>query len=382
MHRVASFAGRSTVTDSHFRLLGLKRLATERGLDVQATILRVATDLFCQSRNHAPADIARYTDLALALLDQVDAATRNAVAEKLSRLADAPQKVLRRLLDDADITVSSTVLEHSPALKLENLTGFLAQCGAGEAAAIARRTDIDPDTVRMLAGHASILVAEALLENRAISFDADAARILVARAADEPALLKLIFRHPGLHPAELAPLYCQAPEDVRLDIRTALAEQTPRVFPPVPFESVSALNDAVIARDRDRVAVALTKALHLDPGGTTRLIDDPTGEVFAMALGAAGIKRAPAINLLLILAPKSVRLSVERIFAAADVHEATPRRVAREIVAAVAGERRNAAAGFEPFMHPSGTPHRSGAARRAFAKQQQTVRRPDIIGKA
>src|SRR5262245_47659729 len=127
--------GRSTVTDSHFRLLGLQRLASERGLDVQATVLRVATDLFCQSRTHAPADVARYTDLALALLDQVDATTRNAVAEKLSRLPDAPEKVLRRLLDDADISVSSKVLEYSSALMLENLTGFLAQCGAGEAAA-------------------------------------------------------------------------------------------------------------------------------------------------------------------------------------------------------------------------------------------------------
>lgn len=372
------------MNDSHFRLLGLQRLASERGLDVQATVLRVATDLFCQSRNHLPADIARYTDLALALLDQVDAATRKAVAEKLSHLQNAPEKVLRRLLDDTDISVSSTVLAHSPALKLENLTDFLRQCGAGEAAAVARRTDIDPETVCMLAGHASILVTEALLENRALSFDARAANILIARLVHEPVLAKLTFAHPGFHRAELAPLYCQAPEEVRSDIRTALAERAPRLFPPVPFESVSALSDAVIVRDRGRIAAALTKALHLDPAGVGRLLDDPTGEVFAMALSAAGIKRAPAINLLLILAPKEVRLSVERIFAAADVHETTPRRVAREIVAAVAGERRTAAAaGFEPFMHPSGTPHRSGAARRAaFAKQQQTVRRPDIIGKA
>jgi uncharacterized protein (DUF2336 family) len=345
-------------------------------------VLRVATDLFCQAPTHAPADIARYTDLALALLDQVDAATRNAVAEKLSRLPDAPEKVLRRLLDDADISVSSTVLEHSSALKLENLTGFLAQCGAGEAAAVARRTDIDAETVRMLAGHASILVAEALLENRALSFDANAAHLLVARAAGEPSLLKLIFDHPGLHPAELAPLYPKAPENVRFNIRAALAERTPRLFPPVAFESIAALSDAVTTLERDRIAAALAKALNLDPAGALRLLKDPTGEVFAMALGATGIKRAPAINLLLILAPESVRLSVERLFAAADVHEATPRHVAREIVAAVAGERRTATAGFEPFMHPSGTPHRSGAARRAVAKQQQATRRPDIIGKA
>ncbi|WP_222876910.1 DUF2336 domain-containing protein [Terrihabitans soli] len=371
------------MTDSNFRLLGLQRLVSEHGLDVQATVLRVATDLFCQSRTHAPADIARYTDLALALLDQVDAATRNAVADKLSRLPNAPEKVLKRLLDDNDIAVSSAVLAHSPALKLENLTAFLAQCGAGEAAAVARRTDIDADTVRTLTGHASILVTEALLENHALSFDASSAALLIARAAKEPSLTKIIFGHPGFHAADFAPLYPRAPDAVRTDIRLALAERAPRVMPPVLFEAVSALNEAVTALDRERIAAALVKALRLDPAGIGRVLEDETGEVFVMALAAAGIKRPLAINLLLVLAPKSVRLSVERIFAAADIHETTSRRVAREIVSAVAGERRTGTqASFEPFMHPSGTPMRSGAARRALTKPQQATRRPDIIGKA
>jgi uncharacterized protein (DUF2336 family) len=371
------------VTDSNFRFLGLQRLASERGLDVQATVLRVATDLYCQSRTHAPADTARYTDLALALLDQVDTATRSAVAEKLARLPDAPEKVLKRLLDDTDITVSGAVLAHSTALQLDNLAKFLAHCGAGEAAAVARRSDIDATTVRILAGHASVLVTEALLENAALSFDAASAALLIARTAGEPSLAQLIFSHPGLHPADLAPLYPRAPDHIRAAIRTALAERTPRIFPPVPFQSIAALSDAVASLDRERVAAALGKALHLDPAGIGRIIEDPTGEVFAMALAAAGIKRAPAINLLIVLGPEEVRLSVERVFAAADVHETTSRRVAREITTAVAGERRTAAAAdFEPFMHPSGTPQRAGSARRAFGKQQMPVRRPDIIGKA
>jgi hypothetical protein len=370
------------VTDSNFRFLGLQRLVSEHGLDVQATVLRVATDLYCQSTTHAPADIARYTDLALALLDQVDAATRGAVAEKLARFPGAPEKVLKRLLDDTDITVSSAVLAHSTALRLDNLTSFLSQCGAGEAAAVARRADIDPDTIRTLAGHASVLVTEALLDNTALSFDAMTASLLIARAAGDPNLAKLLFGHPGVHPADLAPVYPKAPTEVRAAHRPPREGRAPRILPPVPFQQIAALHDAVASLERDRVAAALVKALHLDPAGIGRVLDDPTGEVFALALAGAGIKRAPAINLLLVLGVDAVRLSIERIFAAADVHEATSRRVAREIATAVAGERRATAAGFEPFMHPSGTPKRAGSARRAFGKQPLPVRRPDIIGKA
>jgi uncharacterized protein (DUF2336 family) len=369
------------VTESNFRFLGLQRLASEHGLNVQATVLRVATDLFCQSRTHAPADIARYTDLALALLAQVDAATRNVVAEKLARIPNAPERVLNRLLDDPNIAVSSAVLAHSPALKLENLTGFLAQCGAGEAAAIASRADIDAETVRLLAGHDSLLVVEALLENNALTFDAAAASLLVARAAKEASVARRVFAHPGLHAADLVPLYTKAPDDVRTEIRAALETRTPRVFPAVAVEAASALTDAVVAADRERVAATLGKALHLDPAGIGRVLDDPTGEVFAMALAAAGIKRPPAINLLLIIGPQDVRTSVARIFAAADVYDLTPRRVAREIVAAIAGDRRSAPAAFEPYMHPSGTPQRAGSARRTFGRVQQDVRRPDIVSK-
>ncbi len=305
----------------------------------------------------------------------------SAVAEKLAGIPHAPERLLRCFLDDPDVSVAGAILSHSPALKLENLADFLADCGPGEAAAVARRKDIDAQTIRLLAGHPHLLVAEALLENTDMDLDANAVALLVAKAEEHPGLAALLFAHPNVHPADLTPLYQMAPAKMRANIRAALEERTSQPAPPVPIEAVSALNDAVIAADRERIAASLGKALQLDPDGMGRVLDDPTGEVFALALLAAGIKRAPAINLLLITALPEVRTSVERIFAAADVHDATSRRVARTIVAAVAGERRTAAAVFEPHMHPSGTPQRTAGARRKPFVQQQANRRPDIVGK-
>jgi hypothetical protein len=368
-------------TEQHYRFRGLERLASEHGLDVRSTVLRVATDLFCQTRIHPPADVLRYTDLAIALLETADATTRNAVAEKLSKAPHAPEKLLRYLLDDIDVTVAGTVLSNSPALKLENMAEFLAECGPAEAAAIARRTDIDAQTVRLLAGHPHLLVVEALLENVSLAFDVDAARLLVGRCMGHAPLAGLLFKHPSVGRADLAPLYPHAPKELRAEIRAILEERTPQPSTAVPIEALTELNNAVLAADRERIGASLGKALRLDPGGAYRLIDDPTGEVFALALLAAGIKRAPAIRLLLIAAVQDVRTSVERIFAAADIYETTSRRVAREIVAAVAGERRTAGAVFEPHMHPSATPQRTFGTRRRPLSQQQPSRRTDIIGK-
>ncbi len=367
--------------EHHYKFRGLERLASEHGLDVRATVLRVATDLFCQTRAHPPADVLRYTELAIALLETADPATRNAVAEKLSKAPHAPERLLRHLLDDADITVAGTVLSNSSALKLENLSEFLSECGPAEAAAVARRTDIDPQTVHLLAVHPHLLVVEAVLENTALVFDSNTARLLAGRCVDQPALAKLAFNHPNIERVDLTALYCEAPKDVRAEIRATLEGRAPPPSTAVPIEALKELNSAVQNADLERVGKSLGKALRLDPRGVGRILDEATGEVLVLALLAAGIKRAPAIRLLLTAAIPEVRTSVERIFAAAEIHETTSRRAAREIVVAIAGERRATSAVFEPHMHPSGTPQRMFGARRRPASQQQPGRRADIIGK-
>ena len=369
------------MTQNQYQFRGLERLASEHGLDVRATVLRVATDLFCQTRLHSPADIARYTDLALALLEYVDADTRKAVAQKLAQAPHAPERLLRQLLDDDDVTVTGAILSESKALSRENLSGFLSECGPAEAAAIARRNDIDLQTIRLLAGHSHLLVVETLIENAALHFDPATVRLLVDRLRDRPALARLLLARPDISPEQLTPLYLEALPDMRARMRDALEARLPHASPSVPLDAVSDLNDAVIAAEPERVGASLGKALRLDPAGVSRILNDPTGEVFVLALAAAGIKRAPAVRLLLIAAVPEVRMSVELIHAAADIHESTSRRVAREIVAAVAGERRTTAGAFEPHMHPSSTPQRVFGQRRRPLPLQKPMRRTDIVGR-
>lgn len=369
------------MSQNQYQFRGLERLASEHGLDVRATVLRVATDLFCQTRLHSSADVARYTDLAVALLEYVDADTRKAVAQKLAKTPHAPERLLRQLLDDNDVTVTGAILSESKALSRENFSGFLSECGPAEAAAIARRNDIDLQTVRILAGHPHLLVVEALIENTALHLDLATIRLLVDRLRDHPALARLLVARPDIPPEQLTPLYLGASPDMRARIRDALEQRLPHTSPTVPLDAVSELNDAVIAAEPQRVGASLGKALRLDPAGIARILNDPTGEVFVLALAAAGIKRAPAVRLLLIAAVPEVRMSVERIHTAADIHESTSRRVAREIVAAIAGERRAAAGTFEPHMHPSSTPQRVFGQRRRPLPLQKPVRRTDIAGR-
>lgn len=81
------------------RIDGLLDLERRNGVDVRPTLLRVLTDLYVQARSHTPDEEAQYVELALRLLDSVDAGTRAAVAARLAAYPRAPHAVVARLAE-------------------------------------------------------------------------------------------------------------------------------------------------------------------------------------------------------------------------------------------------------------------------------------------
>ena len=55
------------------------------GVDMRPTLLRVLTDLYTHKLAHTPEEERHYTELAMRLLDSVDAQTRASVAARLAR---------------------------------------------------------------------------------------------------------------------------------------------------------------------------------------------------------------------------------------------------------------------------------------------------------
>jgi len=72
-------------------------LACRDGVDIRPTLLRVLTDLYVQKARHSAEEEIQYVELALGLIDAVDAQTRAAVAVSLSAYAGAPEAVLQKL---------------------------------------------------------------------------------------------------------------------------------------------------------------------------------------------------------------------------------------------------------------------------------------------
>src|SRR5471032_91828 len=76
---------------------GLVDLACRDGIDIRPTLLRVLTDLYVQKPTHSADEEDQYVELAIGLIEAVDAPTRAAVVTSLSNYRGAPAVILRRL---------------------------------------------------------------------------------------------------------------------------------------------------------------------------------------------------------------------------------------------------------------------------------------------
>src|SRR5215207_830220 len=79
---------------------GLVELGRREGVDIRPTLLRVMTDLYVQKKKHSHQEEKQFTELALRLIDLVDAKTRAIVADKIAGCPTAPAAVRHRLLKE------------------------------------------------------------------------------------------------------------------------------------------------------------------------------------------------------------------------------------------------------------------------------------------
>lgn len=141
-------------------------LSSAYGSDLRPALLRELTDLYVQKPAHTPEEVRLFTELALRLIDHVDAAERAWVGARLATYPGAPLAVIQRLAEP-DALPSSPQSEWSrntPAQNLpriedtparETLSETFFSASAPERRLILRYLDyapVSPATVDMQAG--------------------------------------------------------------------------------------------------------------------------------------------------------------------------------------------------------------------------------------
>ncbi len=296
-------------------LAGLSDLRLRGGADMRPTLLRVLTDLYVQKLTHTPDEERHYTELALRLLEVVDATTRTVVAIRLARHLSPPRRIIERLA--ADLPDVAAPLRGHPLLRL-------APAVSGSAAMRITTPVSQPAP--------AVQQPAAVLEPLPVA---------TAKVADESG-------HQG---GDAEPTRAMIAPDVASELNeiffVANAEERGlillnlEIVAPLPAGGISLAGDggvglrletAALTRNRENFVQLLADTLAIPPMQARRIASDELGEPIVTAAKALRLPRDVVYRILLFV-NTTVGHSVERVHALAALHDEMTVQAAEHLVA-------------------------------------------------
>jgi hypothetical protein len=266
------------------------------GADMTARLLLALTALYVQRPTHTAEEQQQYIELALRLIDKVDAATRTAVAGILQRHPDAPAEVFGRL-GGMQSSPDHNPEDDTHSAREQHFTCHQHSChqhlchqnlADGERAPMPAPSDAAPE-IRQLT-LATSEIGEAFF---------------AASPTERRRLLSLIAPVGG-------------------DQVQAAPEGGERIFGRL---DAAALQGRIgeFTREFERL-VDIPKSL------CERILNDPSGEPMVVAAKATGVPIAILQRILLLINP-AVSYSVQRVYDLTDLYHGLDRGAARDLLA-------------------------------------------------
>jgi uncharacterized protein (DUF2336 family) len=320
---------------SLFSLDNLTEIRLRDGVDMRPTLIRVLTDLYVQKLRHTPDEDRHYTELALRLLDSVDAATRADVAVRLARHLAPPLRVVQYLLNDLP-EIAAPLLAHRALERATQAAATAASAAAAEAA-----------------------VAEPAAQHEATAAArSESGAIISTRTANE--LNEQFFAASG-----------EERRFILLGLHLVAPISPGRVMVSRDPNLGKLVEAAALAHKSEELAAQLTQALRVPRPQARRIASDQLGEPITVALKALAIPRDLVYRILMFVNP-TVGHSVERVHALALLFDEMTLPAAEGMVAiwqALSGSER-AAAKHQPMFWNDERTRARGA---SFARRQQVT---------
>lgn len=328
-------------------LNGLADIGLRSGVDMRPTLIRVLTDLYVQKLTHTADEERHYTELALRLLDGVDAATRAAVAVRLAKHLSPPLRVIQYLVNDLP-EIAAPLRGHA---LLQRPAQPAEPPPVATAPAIEDVAPIETPPEQEPIEHAPVTDLRGTMDATTAGELND---IFFAAAELERRLILL-----NLHVA--APL---SPGQVAVLRDPGIGQR---------------LEAAALGNHREELAKQLAEALRIPREQARRIVRDDHGEPIVVAVKALGISRDVVYRLLMFVNP-TVGHSVERVHALAMLYDEITAQAAEGMVAiwqALRSEAR-ATAKHQPLLwndERSRARLAAAPARRPLAAPRTNIRR-------
>lgn len=311
-------------------LAGLAGLADHTGLDIRPTLLRVLTDLYVQKPSHGPEEERHYVELALRLIEDVDAGTCAAVAASLAKYPAAPEAVVQRLAPIAAIRYPKPAPK--PAVTARGVPAeFAPQDDDSDLFEPSEPDIFEPDI-----------------------FEPVPAAAPQPLPASAPAIVPAIETWPASF-AELRDSFFEADPETRrlilMNLDVVAAKDTPALA--AGTNIMRYLEQAALAGRAQEFTTLLQQALGVPRARARAIITDATGEPFVVAARALAMPSDMFQRILMFLNPQ-IGQSVQRVYDLADLFLDLPQDCALHLVAIWReADRAEARASLHRAMHSS-----------------------------
>jgi hypothetical protein len=268
---------------------------------MRSALLRVLTDLYVQKLTHTLDEERHYTELALRLIESVDAPTRETVAVQLTKHLSPPHEVIQRLAHDA--SEISAVVSSPPRAEARSSAHSIAEVPLQQTSRVHGREDGAAPAAFPATRSPSDATGEPIGTDVANELN----EIFFAANATERRLILL-----------------------NLDVVTPLVARCPRIARDTLV--AQRLEVAALARRREDFVQELAQSLLISREQARRIADDRLGEPIMIAAKALSLPRDRLYRILLFI-NAAVGHSVERVHALAQLYDEITLPAAQDVVA-------------------------------------------------
>jgi hypothetical protein len=313
----------------------------DQGRHGDASLLAAIVDQFVRRASHPVGDIRQFEQLALGLIDILDAPAAARAVAPLSAHIETPATIYARLWEKGG-PCAEIALAHWPDAPRAARLAAVTEGDPGLARAVARRADLDRELIDLLLLRTEPAPLRALAANPYVHLDVSARRVLALAARDDATLARILLDRDD--PAiDAEPLFLAATRAERSALilaacRRALATGHAETAP-VDRDFVSWFEGAAVRRDREAMAAMLAEALDCRKERVRAILSDEQGEALALALSALGYDAETAARIFLC-AEAPIAHDADRVRALMTLVRSTPQRAAQQIVSAITGAAR------------------------------------------
>lgn len=182
----------------------------------RAEAIERISSLFLQGAAHFETQhVALFDDILVGLVPATEIETRVELAERLSKLDNAPPTLVKQLARESEISISGPILSRSPLLDDPTLVDIARGKGQEHLAAISGRPTLSPSVTDVIVRRGDREVVRSVAANAGAQFSEFGYSGLVKRATDDGMLALTVGQREDLPAATLKQLLAKSVDVVR-----------------------------------------------------------------------------------------------------------------------------------------------------------------------